>query len=352
VRFVIFVVNLLRALRGPDFGCGPGRAAGRVQSRRRGDVQARATHVIKIRKFMKRFDRFVAVKDLSLDIEKGDIYGLIGPNGAGKTTTIKFLATLLLPTAGEAWINGFHVTRDVTDVRRSIGYMPDNFGVYDGMRVWEFIDFFAAAYRIDRARRRKLIDDVLQIVDLAHKRDDLVNAISRGMKQRLCLAKTLVHDPPVLILDEPASGLDPRARLEIKELLKELRAMGKTILVSSHILTELAGYCTKIGIIERGVLLVSGPIEAIAREVRQKRVIEIQVLGREADLVAALQAHPQVSGLEPAGRTLRFAFDGADEEIAALHEKLAADRFPLLWFREVETNLEEVFMKVTKVEVT
>ncbi len=308
--------------------------------------------MIKVQKFTKRFERFTAVKDLSLEIEKGDIYGLIGPNGAGKTTTIKFLATLLLPTSGEAWINGFHVTRDVTDVRRSMGYMPDSFGVYDGMRVWEFIDFFATAYRIERSRREKIVDGVLQIVDLGHKRNDLVNGLSRGMKQRLCLAKTLVHDPPVLILDEPASGLDPRARLEMKELLKELRNMGKTILVSSHILSELAGYCTKIGIIERGGLLVSGAIHDIVREVRQNRLLEIQVLDRETDLHALLERQPGVTGLEPAGKTVRFAFGGTDEEIARLHERLMAERIPVLWFREVETNLEEVFMKVTKGEVT
>ena len=308
--------------------------------------------MIKIRKFTKRYERFTAVKDLSLEIAKGEVYGLIGPNGAGKTTTIKFLATLLLPTSGEAWINGFHVTRDVTDVRRSMGYMPDAFGVYDGMRVWEFIDFFATAYRIERSRREKIVDGVLQIVDLGHKRNDLVNGLSRGMKQRLCLAKTLVHDPPVLILDEPASGLDPRARLEMKELLKELRAMGKTILVSSHILSELAGYCTQIGIIERGGLLVSGSIHDIVREVRQNRLLEVQVLGREADLLALLGRQAGVSGLEPAGKTVRFAFGGTDEELVVLHERLLAEKIPVLWFREVETNLEEVFMKVTKGEVT
>jgi ABC-2 type transport system ATP-binding protein len=307
--------------------------------------------MIKIRSFTKRYDRFTAVKDLTLEIPKGEIFGLIGPNGAGKTTTIRFLATLLRPSQGEAWIAGRSVTRDVQAVRQAMGYMPDAFGVYDGMRVWEFLDFFAAAYRIPRDRRRTILDDVLQIVDLTAKRDALVNALSRGMKQRLCLAKTLVHDPPVLILDEPASGLDPRARLEIQELLKELRAMGKTILVSSHILTELAGYCTQIGIMERGTLRVSGPIDAIAREVRQTRVVEIETLGREADLLAALQRHPRISALEPAGRTVRFAFGGTDEELVALHERLVADRLPLLWFREVETNLEEVFLKVTRGEV-
>ena len=178
--------------------------------------------MIKIRGFTKRYDQFLAVDGLDLDIEKGDVFGFIGPNGAGKTTTIRFLTTLMKPTAGQGWINGFSVTKQVDDVKRSIGYMPDAFGVYDGMRVWEFLDFFATAYGITRHKRRALIDDVLDLVDLTSKRDALVNGLSRGMQQRLCLAKTLVHDPPVLILDEPASGLDPRARVEMKALLGEL----------------------------------------------------------------------------------------------------------------------------------
>ena len=205
------------------------------------------------------------------------MFGFIGPNGAGKSTTIRFLATLLKATAGEGIVNGHSVTKDPIGVRRSVGYMPDNFGVYDGMKVWEFLDFFAVAYQIPRGRAAKqVIGDVLELLDLTHKRDDFVNGLSRGMKQRLCLAKTLVHDPPVLILDEPSSGLDPRARLEVKALLKELRRMGKTILISSHILTELADCCTSIGIIERGQLLMHGPIDEVYRRIRGNRMIEIK----------------------------------------------------------------------------
>ena len=205
------------------------------------------------------------------------MFGFIGPNGAGKSTTIRFLATLL---------EGHARRRDRQRPQRhaatrsacgaSVGYMPDNFGVYDGMKVWEFLDFFAVAYQIPRARRKQVIGDVLELLDLTHKRDDFVNGLSRGMKQRLCLAKTLVHDPPVLILDEPSSGLDPRARLEVKALLKELRRMGKTILISSHILTELADCCTSIGIIERGQLLMHGPIDDVYRRIRRNRLIEIK----------------------------------------------------------------------------
>ena len=200
--------------------------------------------MIELNNFTKVYGEFVAVSNLNLKIGAGEMFGFIGPNGAGKSTTIRFLATLLRATAGEGTVNGHSVTKDPIGVRKSVGYMPDNFGVYDGMKVWEFLDFFAVAYQIPRGRRKAVIGDVLELLDLTHKRDDFVNGLSRGMKQRLCLAKTLVHDPPVLILDEPSSGLDPRARLEVKALLKELRTMGKTILISSHILTELADCCT------------------------------------------------------------------------------------------------------------
>ena len=231
--------------------------------------------MIKIQNFSKKYQSFFAVKKLNLSIEKGDIFGFIGPNGAGKTTTIRFLATLLQPSAGRALINGYDVTSQIMKVRHSIGYMPDNFGLYDGMKVWEFLDFFAVAYKMPRKRRLIVIEDVLALVDLTEKRNTLVNGLSRGMKQRLCLAKTLLHDPPVLILDEPASGLDPRARVEMKELLKELQRMGKTILISSHILSELAECCNKIGIMERGVLLAAGPIQEILKTVHEYRIIEL-----------------------------------------------------------------------------
>src|SRR5687768_8180813 len=232
--------------------------------------------MIELIDFGKDYGDFTAVERLNLKIEAGDMFGFIGPNGAGKSTSIRFLATLLKASRGEGIVNGYSVTRDPMNVRRSVGYMPDNFGVYDGMRVWEFLDFFAVAYRIGRARRKQVIGEVLELLDLAHKRNDFVNGLSRGMKQRLCLAKTLVHDPPVLILDEPSSGLDPRARVEVKALLKELRRMGKTILISSHILTELADCCTSIGIIERGQLLMHGPMSDVYRRIRGNRIIQIK----------------------------------------------------------------------------
>src|SRR3990172_7021592 len=249
--------------------------------------------MIKIRGFTKRFDHFVAVDGLDLDIEQGDVFGFIGPNGAGKTTTIRFLATPLKPPAGQAWINGYAISNQVDHVKRSIGFMPDTFGVYDGMKVWEFLDFFATAYGLPRSKRRGLIEDVLDLVDLTQKRDTLVNGLSRGMQQRLCLAKTLVHDPPVLILDEPASGLDPRARLEVKALLKELRAMGKTILISSHILSELADCCPSIGIIERGKLLAAGPITTIQRQLNPHPRLPIRILEGADRALTIIRSHPK-----------------------------------------------------------
>src|SRR6201990_2059043 len=234
--------------------------------------------MIEVINFTKRYGDFVAVDNLSFSIGKGEIFGFIGPNGAGKSTTIRFLATLLRPTAGEGRVAGYSVTAEPMSVRRVIGYMPDDFGVYDGMKVWEFLDFFAVAYEIPRSYRKKIIGQVLELLDLTHKRDDYVTGLSKGMKQRLCLAKTLVHDPPVLILDEPASGLDPRARLEVKALLKELRTMGKTILISSHILTELADCCTSIGIIERGQLLLHGPMDDVYRRILAHRTIVIRFM--------------------------------------------------------------------------
>ncbi len=304
--------------------------------------------VVKIQSFTKIYDGFVAVKELDLEIDRGDIFGMIGPNGAGKTTTFRFLATLLQPTKGEAWIAGRSVRREVMDVRRLIGYMPDTFGVYDGMRVWEFLDFFALAYGIPRKKRVGLVGDVLALLDLEGKRDAPVTALSRGMKQRLCLAKTLVHDPPVLILDEPASGLDPRARLEIKELLRELQKMGKTILISSHILSELRDCCTKIAIMERGHLLASGPIEDIFARCGANLQVEIRVLSGEAEVEKLMSGDPRVSGFHRDADILRFEWTGKTEELADVHRDLVKRDVRVLWFREVERTLEEAFMTLTK----
>jgi ABC-2 type transport system ATP-binding protein len=308
--------------------------------------------MIEVINFSKRYGDFLAVDRLNLKIERGDVFGFIGPNGAGKSTTIRFLATLLRPTDGEGIIAGHSVTRDPLGVRRVIGYMPDNFGVYDGMKVWEFLDFFAVAYQVPRARRRQVINDVLELLDLTHKRDAYVNGLSRGMKQRLCLAKTLVHDPPVLILDEPASGLDPRARLEMKALLKELQAMGKTILISSHILSELADFCSSIGVIERGVLLAAGSIVEIQRQLQRHRQLRIRVIDHADKAHLIVRNHPKVHRAELVDHTITGEFSGDDLEIAHLLQELIAADIDVHSFTEVEPTLEEVFMMITKGLVT
>ena len=307
--------------------------------------------MIEIKNFTKVYDDLVAVDDLCLKIEQGDVFGFIGPNGAGKTTTIRFLATLLKPTRGEAVINGFSVTRQVEEVRRSIGYMPDSFGVYDGMKVWEYLDFFAVAYGIQRQVRGRIIDDILMLTDLQYKATDYVTGLSRGMRQRLCLAKTLLHDPPVLILDEPASGLDPRARVEFKELIHELQGMGKTVLISSHILSELADCCNKVAIIERGKILVHGAIDDIYSRVRVNQLVEMVVTGGEAAAHALLTAHERVQKLEMNGTNFRFEFEGSPNDVVALHRSLCQAGVPVLWFQKVDVNLEEAFMKITEGKV-
>jgi ABC-2 type transport system ATP-binding protein len=308
--------------------------------------------MIELRNFTKVYGDFVAVKDLNLTINAGELFGFIGPNGAGKSTTIRFLATLLRATGGEAIVNGHSVTKDPIAVRKSVGYMPDNFGVYDGMKVWEFLDFFAVAYEIPRSRRKAVIGDVLELLDLTHKRDDFVNGLSRGMKQRLCLAKTLVHDPPVLILDEPSSGLDPRARLEVKALLKELRTMGKTILISSHILTELADCCTSIGIIERGQLLLHGPIETVYRQIQRNRQIEVRFSGSPETGASLIRSDPKVRDVQMNHRSCTVEIDGEDTDVERLLRQLANADCGLVSFSDKEPTLEDVFMLVTKGLVT
>ena len=308
--------------------------------------------MIEIKNFSKSYGDFVAVENLNLKIGAGEMFGFIGPNGAGKSTTIRFLATLLRATSGEATVNGSSVNDDPIGVRRNIGYMPDMFGVYDGMKVWEFLDFFSVAYEIPRNQRKAVIGDVLELLDLTHKRDDYVNGLSRGMKQRLCLAKTLVHDPPVLILDEPASGLDPRARLEVKALLKELRKMGKTILISSHILTELADVCTSIGIIERGRLLLSGPIEKVYRKIQQNRHIQVRFAGSPDAGVSLIRSDPKVQNVQVDARSCTVELDGNDDDVQRMMRTLVASDVGLISFADKEPTLEDVFMMVTRGLVT
>jgi ABC-2 type transport system ATP-binding protein len=297
----------------------------------------------------KEYKNLVAVKGLSLTLEPGDIFGFIGPNGAGKTTTIKMLATLLEPTSGIARVDGIDVADNPEAVRSVIGYMPDAFGVYDDFKVWEYLDFFAAAYKVPRVDRPGLIDMALELTTLTVKKDAYVDELSRGMKQRLCLAKTLIHDPKVLLLDEPASGLDPRARIEIKELLKELKSMGKTIIVSSHILPELADFCTSVGIIERGEMIVAGPIEAIMQQVLGGRILEIRVpdIDRQkaSDLLPAVE---HVRGVKLIGETLRVDYSGTLDDQSDVLLALIHGGVRVQSFAEQDTDLEDIFLRVTK----
>lgn len=308
--------------------------------------------MIELFEFGKDYGDFTAVGSLTLKIEAGEMFGFIGPNGAGKSTTIRYLATLLKATRGDATVNGFSVNSDPMSVRRSIGYMPDDFGVYDGMKVWEFLDFFAVAYKIGRTQRKQVIMDVLELLDLAHKRDDFVNGLSRGMKQRLCLAKTLVHDPPVLILDEPTSGLDPRARIEVKALLKELRRMGKTVLISSHILSELADCCSSIGIIERGQLLMTGPMDNVYRQIRRNRMVEIRFNDKADAGISILRSCPELRDIEINGDRVLVELEADEHQLANIMTQLVTAGIPLRSFNDKEPTLEDVFMMVTKGLVT
>src|SRR5438132_5936412 len=251
----------------------------------------------------KRYGTLTALDALSLELETGDIFGFIGPNGAGKSTTMKILAGLLEPTSGSARVLGKDVSTNGDFVRRNVGYMPDFIGVYEDLTVTEYLEFFASAYGIPRKQRRKIVGDVLELTDLKYKQDAFVDSLSRGMTQRLSLARVLVHDPPVLLLDEPASGLDPRARIEIRELLRELQRLGKTILISSHILSELGEFCNKLGIIERGRLLVQGTIQDLMVRARAHPVISIQIVGDAEHATQALRQDPRVDGVDRANDT-------------------------------------------------
>ncbi len=296
----------------------------------------------------------LAVNELTLSIEEGTVFGFVGPNGAGKTTTMRMLTTLLAPTAGEAWVGGSSIAKDPRGVRRAIGYMPDFFGVYDDMKVWEYLDFFSACYGVPAHERAGIAADLLTLVELSHRRDDMVDSLSRGMKQRLCLARTLAHDPRVLILDEPASGLDPRARVEIRELLRELRDMGKTIFLSSHILSEVADVCTHVGIIEDGCLVASGRIAEMRRRLRPHRTIRVRLLGDPAAARDALFGMEGVSSLDsadsdgsPTGE-LRFEFSGLDAELSAVLGALVRQGLGVISFAEETGDLEDLFLQVTR----
>jgi ABC-2 type transport system ATP-binding protein len=307
--------------------------------------------IVRATGLLKRYDRTVAVGGLDLDIAKGEIFGLVGPNGAGKTTTLRILATLLVPDAGDAEIAGFSVRREPNEVRRVLGFMPDSFGVYDDMKVWEYLDFFARCYGIGAERRRTSIKDLLELVDLGPKRDAYVAGLSRGMQQRLCLAHALIHDPQVLLLDEPASGLDPRARVELRELLRELRALGKTILVSSHILPELEELCTSVAIFDRGQVIAQGKVSDIERRLRAGAVYHVHTLGDDAARAAAaawFDLRPEVASVLPGlGDALQLGLVGSDEEAAALLAAAVGAGIRIASFARAASDLEEIFLQVT-----
>jgi ABC-2 type transport system ATP-binding protein len=296
----------------------------------------------------KMYGDLYALNRLNLTLNQGDVYGFIGPNGAGKTTTMRILATLLNPSWGEATVCGYSIYTGSKEIRRVIGYMPDFFGVYDDMKVIEYLEFFASAYRIKGPARRKICEEVLELVDLTYKRDALVTSLSRGMTQRLGLARTLLHDPQVLLLDEPASGLDPRARIEMRALLKELRSMGKTILVSSHILPELADICNKIGIIEQGCLLVNGEVTEVMKQVRTDIVLNIAVSTGLTDAANLLESQPEVESVEDKNGVLVVKLNEGINQYGFLASRLISQGYELTLFKEDEINLETAFMHLTK----
>jgi len=306
--------------------------------------------MIETRDLTKMYGDLFAIKAIDLKLERGDVFGFIGPNGAGKTTTMRILATLLNPSWGEASVCGYSIYTGSKDIRRAIGYMPDFFGVYDDMKVTEYLEFFAAAYRIQGPSRRKKVDEVLELVDLTYKRDALVTSLSRGMTQRLGLARVLLHEPQVLLLDEPASGLDPRARIEMRKLIRRLRDLNKTIMLSSHILPELAEICNKIGIIERGKLIFNGTVEEAKRAVRQGYVFLVSVGDRNEEAAKRLESYGEVGKVELLANApaLRVTLKDGHDDGSFIPERLIAERFKLRSFQEEEIDIEDVFMGITK----
>ena len=309
---------------------------------------ANSEPMIKLENVTKYYKTFPAVNNVSLEIGKGEVFGFIGPNGAGKTTSIKMLATLMLPSEGRLTVGGYDVVNEPYEVRRIIGYMPDSFGVYEDLLAWEYLDYFAALYHLNPVQRKRAIDDVLELTDLTVKRNAQVMSLSRGMKQRLCLAKTLLHDPAVLLLDEPASGLDPHARIEIRELIRELCRMGKTVLVSSHILTELADFCTSIGIIEAGRVLAAGRIDEITARLAGSVMVEITVKGDAALALEVLAERPEIKRTTCDGRTIHAEYGGQPDDVDDLLEYLVTRGVRVLRFAITEADLEDIFLKVTR----
>lgn len=306
--------------------------------------------MIEIRGLTKKYGQFTALDDLNLTLDEGTVFGFVGANGAGKSTTFLIVSTLLQPTSGEVFINGVSVREKPAEIRKLIGYMPDFFGVYDQLKTDEYLDFYGASYGIPEEERRKLIPQLLELVNLSHKRDSYVDLLSRGMKQRLCLARCLIHDPKVLILDEPASGLDPRARVEMRDILKTLKGMGKTILISSHILPELAEMCDEIGVIDNGKLIAHGSVNEIQKKLQGEKTITVRLTAQTAEAVAFFEEQPFVSSIEKleGDDGVSFLYRGAETEQVEMLKRAMLSDLPIVSFMEHVTNLEDVFMEITK----
>jgi len=296
------------------------------------------------------YGSMVALNALDLTVNQGDLFGFIGSNGAGKTTTLRILATFLAPSAGQALVLGHDVVRDADAVRHVIGYMPDFFGVYKDMEVTEYLDFFGACYKIPTAQREKTVNDVLELVGLSEKKGALIGALSRGMQQRLGLARVLIHDPKVLLLDEPASGLDPRARIEMMAILQELQRMGKTIIISSHILSELQTLCNRVAIIEKGKLIYAGPVQGVRDQMQTGRVIWVKVSSDQAQAIELLKARPEVSQAESEDGHIKLTLVNHDIDHSIVADALVRGGARLIELREDELGLEEVFLRVTRGE--
>ncbi len=292
----------------------------------------------------------VAVNQLNLVVNRADLFGFIGSNGAGKTTTLRILATFLAPSAGTARVMGHDVVKDADAVRHVIGYMPDFFGVYKDMEVTEYLDFFGACYKIPAKQREKTVNDVLELVGLTEKRGAIIGALSRGMQQRLGLARVLIHDPAVLLLDEPASGLDPRARIEMMAILQELQRLGKTIIISSHILSELQTLCNRVAIIEKGKLIYSGPVQGVRDQMAKGRVVWVKVSSDPDQATQILKSRPEVVEVSPVDGSLKVTLADHDTDHSIVAEVLVKGGARLLELREDELGLEEVFLRVTRGE--
>jgi ABC-2 type transport system ATP-binding protein len=304
--------------------------------------------VIETRQLTKRYGNLIAANEITLNLKEGDVFGFIGPNGSGKTTTMRMIATLLAPDYGECYVCGKSIYTNPQEIRRLVGYMPDLFGVYDDMTVLEYLEFFASTYRINGPGRRKVCEEKLELVDMAFKRDAMVSQLSRGQTQRIGLARTLLHDPQVLLLDEPASGLDPRARIEIRTLLRRLGEMKKTVIVSSHILPELSDVCTRVGMIEKGIMIVDGFVDEVMREARQSLLLHVQVKENSEQAAKLVEQQDEVASVTMVGERIDVTLKRGVEDYSFLPMLLFREGYRLTLFREEEVNLETAFMLLTK----